>query len=95
MIYAGAGVANRVVGRKGADQFLIHADPGAYVEVKDFDARNDRLVFDVSSERVTFQSTKNHTNVLVDDVVAAKLADAPELDPDRHVTFSGFQLFGL
>ena len=95
VIYAGAGVANRVVGGKGADQFLIHADPGAYVEVKDFDARNDRLVFDVSSERVTFQSTKNHTNILVDDVVAAKLADAPELDPDRHVTFSGFQLFGL
>ena len=52
-------------------------------------------MFDVSSERVTFQSIKNHTNVLVDGVVAAKLADAPELDPDRHVTFSGFQFFGL
>ena len=44
---------------------------------------------------MTFQSIQNHTNVLVDDVVVAKLAGEPELDPDRHVTFRDFEAFGL
>ena len=95
VIYAGAGVANRVIGGKGADRFLISADADAYVEVRDFDALNDRLVFDVSSDRVTFQSINHHTKALVDDVVVARVLGEPMLDPDRHVIFSGFDAFGL
>ena len=95
VLYPGPGTANQVRGGKGNDQILIHADSGAYVTVQDFDRRQDKLVFDVAAEAVSFQRKRKNTRVLVNDVLVAKLLGETQVDLDRHALFSGFDAYGL
>ena len=95
ILYPSAGGANKVRGGKGRDKFLIHAGSDAYVIVKDFDRRQDTLVFDVAAEQASLQVKGKHTKILVSDVLVAKVLDEVRVDLDRHALFSGFDAYGL
>ena len=95
VLYAGTGSANLVVGGKGRDQLLINATAGAYVTVKDFNRRKDRLVFDVPSTAVAFQARAHNTEVFSNGEIIATLLGEQNFNPDRHALFIGFDAFDL
>ena len=95
VLYAGTGSANLVVGGKGRDQFLINATAGAYVTVKDFNRRKDRLVFDVPLTAVAFQARAHNTEVFSNGEIIATLLGEQNFNPDRHALFIGFDAFDL
>ncbi len=90
VLYAGDGGGDRVTGGKGRDQFWISAQQGAFVEVTDFNPRKDRLVFDVDSSAVTFDSVEAGSQVFFDGRVVAELPGVTDLDLERHALFHGF-----
>ena len=73
VLFASTGSKNKLIGGKGRNKFLINSDQEAFVVVKDFNHRKDRLVLDTSPESVVIQSYKIHSKILVEDRLVAKL----------------------
>ena len=92
VLYAGGGGDDRVTGGKGRDQFWISAEQASFVEVTDFNPRKDRLVFDVDTSAVTFDSLGAGSQVLIDGRVVAQLPGVTGLDLERHALFGAFEL---
>ena len=90
VLYAGGGGDDRVTGGKGRDQFWISAEQASFVEVTDFNPRKDRLVFDVDTSAVTFDSLGAGSQVLIDGRVVAQLPGVTGLDLERHALFGAF-----
>ena len=64
------------------------------MEVTDFNPRKDRLVFDVDTSAVTFDSlgagSQAGSQVLIDGRVVAQMPGVTGLDLERHALFGAF-----
>ena len=90
ILYAGRGARNRSIGGRGSDQFWIEADVQSLVVVKDFSKIKDHLVFDVEPKEIDFRVRGNHTEIMFDGSVVARLKDVTGLVKEDHMIFSDF-----
>ena len=85
----------KLIGGKGRDKFLINSDQEAFVVVKDFNHRKDRLVLDTSPESVVIQNCKIHSKILVEDQLVAKLLNSMHTEATQSMMFKTFDNFGI
>ena len=90
VLFAGSGGGNVVTGGKGKDFFWINGEAGSFVDVTDFNPRKDRLVFDLDPASVSFVTTTQETQLLVDGIAVAHLQDVTRFSLSRHVLFQEF-----
>ena len=74
---------------------MINSDQEAFVVVKDFNHRKDRLVLDTSPESVVIQSYKIHSKILVEDRLVAKILNSMHTEATQSMMFKTFDNFGI
>ena len=93
--FASTGSKKKLIGGKRRDKFLINSDQEAFVVVKDFNDRKDRLVLDTSPESVVIQNCKIHSKILVEDRLVAKLLNSMHTEATQSMMFKTFDNFGI